>query len=147
MSHHIYIGSDHAGYALKEYLRSAFKEKNLIDCGVHNNESSNYAFVAHDVALKVRNDLKSFGILICGTGIGVSIAANRHSGIRAALCHNEDIAKTARLHNDANILVLGSRVVDEKTAYNCVKVFLETPFERGRHEERVFSIDYYGEES
>jgi ribose 5-phosphate isomerase B len=144
-THHIYIGSDHAGYALKQYLLDTLKEKNFIDCGVYSDQSSNYALIAHDVALKVKNDPKSVGIIICGTGIGVSIAANRHPGIRAALCHNADTAKTARLHNDANILALGARIVDEKTAFNCVKIFLDTPFEGGRHEERVSSIDYYGE--
>jgi ribose 5-phosphate isomerase B len=137
----IYIGSDHAGFALKEYLRTTFKEKNFIDCGVHEETSANYAPVAHDVATKVENDPGSRAILICGTGIGVSITANRHSGIRAALCHNNVTAELARRHNNANILALGARVLDEKTAYECVRVFLTTSFEGGRHTDRLRSID------
>lgn len=137
----IYIGSDHAGYALKEYLKDIFKEKNFIDCGVYSDTPSNYALVAHTVSSKMKSDPSSRGILICGTGIGISIAANRHFHIRAALCHNAITAKSSRLHNDANILAMGARIIDKEMAVTCVKFFLETPFEGGRHQERLKTIN------
>lgn len=89
----------------------------------------------------MKSDPSSRGILICGTGIGISIAANRHFHIRAALCHNAITAKSSRLHNDANILAMGARIIDKEMAVTCVKFFLETPFEGGRHQERLKTIN------
>jgi ribose 5-phosphate isomerase B len=111
------------------------------DCGVYDESPSNYADVGHDVALKVQANEGSGGILICGSGIGISMAANRHQGIRAALCHDTCTAKLARAHNDANIIALGSRVIDASRAKECVEIFLNTSFEGGRHTERVNHID------
>jgi len=143
MNNRIYIGADHAGHDLKKALLAYFEKKNrpLIDCGSYNDMPSNYADIGHEVALKIQADEGCRGILICGTGIGMSIAANRHHGIRAALCHNLFTAESSRAHNDANIIVLGSRVVDESLAKECIETFLKTPFDGGRHKERVQHID------
>jgi ribose 5-phosphate isomerase B len=139
----VYIGADHAGYALKQFLLDHFYENHIVveDCGAYDESPSNYADIGHNVALKVQADKGSGGILICGSGIGISIAANRHQDIRAALCHDTCTAKLARAHNDANIIVLGSRALDASLAKECVEVFLNTPFEGGRHIDRVNHID------
>lgn len=137
----IYVGCDHAGYSLKKELSPLFFNYQWIDCGVHNENPANYADIAHAVASKVQKDPESLGILICGTGIGVSIAANRHKGIRAALCHNKMTAHYARAHDDANILALGARVLTRDEACACVQEFLSTPFEGGRHIERIQHIE------
>jgi ribose 5-phosphate isomerase B len=139
----IYVGADHAGYVLKQSLLEYLQENQIAveDCGVYDQSPSNYADVGHAVALRVQADKGSGGILICGSGIGISIAANRHQGIRAALCHDTCTAKLARAHNDANIIALGSRLIDASLAEKCVSVFLNTPFEGGRHTNRVNHID------
>ncbi|MBO6056314.1 MAG: ribose 5-phosphate isomerase B [Alphaproteobacteria bacterium] len=132
----IFIASDHAGFELKEYLQTQF---NLLNLGTHNEESCDYPVFAKKLAIRLKNDDK--GILICGTGIGMSIAANRFKNIRAALCFNEEMAKLARQHNDANILVLGARIISPETAKTCVEKFLSTDFEGGRHQRRLELID------
>lgn len=132
----IFIASDHAGFELKEYLQTQF---NLLNLGTHNEESCDYPVFAKKLAIRLKNDDK--GILICGTGIGMSIAANRFKNIRAALCFNEEMAKLARQHNDANILVLGARIISPETAKTCVEKFLSTDFEGGRHRRRLELID------
>lgn len=137
----IVIGSDHAGVELKNEIGSMLKENNysVIDCGTENKESVDYPDIAEKVALKVV-EKKCLGVLICGTGIGISIAANKIPGIRAAVCHNSFTARLAREHNDANILAIGSRVTGAGLALEMVKTFLTTEFEGGRHLRRVEKI-------
>ena len=140
----IIIGSDHAGFDLKEkckkYLRDVLK-KEVEDIGVYNKRSSDYPDIGHKLAEAVADGRYKRGILICGTGIGMSIVANRYKGVRAALCHDLYTAKYSRLHNDANVLVIGGRVIGEDLALEMVKLFLDTPFEGGRHKRRVDKID------
>ena len=140
----IVIGSDHAGFSLKESCRT-FLEKSgahqVTDRGVFSAESSDYPKIAHNVAQSVAKGEFDRGILICGTGIGMSIVANRYKGVRAAACHHLFSAKMSRLHNDANVLTMGSRVVGEGLALEILDIFLETPFEGGRHGRRVEQID------
>lgn len=137
----IALGSDHAGFELKEKIKKEFKSKyKIIDLGTDSNVSVDYPDFGEKVARTILDKEADFGIIICGTGIGISIAANRHKGIRAAVCHNEETAKLAREHNNANILALGARIVDGVTALKCVKKFLETDFENGRHSNRVAKL-------
>ena len=137
------IGSDHAGYQLKAQLISWLEanRKDLIieNKGCNSEESCDYSDYAHAVAEEVQ--LGGVGILICGSANGVSIAANKHKGIRAALCWKKEIAELARQHNDANILSLPARYISLEEAKEMVNVFLDTPFEGGRHERRVNKID------
>lgn len=136
----ILIASDHAGFPLKKILieqltKSGFK---ITDLGCNSAEKSvDYPDYAEKLCKKLKNE---FGILICGSGIGISIAANRFKHIRAALCHNVKAAKLTRAHNDANVLCLGARMVSEKTALAITKNFLSTKFEGGRHETRVAKL-------
>ncbi len=136
------IGCDHAGYQLKQYI----KEKLLLnghdieDVGTNSEESVDYPDFAHLVAQKVENDTYPFGILICGSGNGISMAANKHKGIRCAICWNEEITKLAREHNNANIISLPARFISKEEAIKCVNLFLSTEFEGGRHERRVNKI-------
>ncbi len=137
----VYIGSDHGGFELKEILIKHLTAKgvSLQDKGCFSTESVDYPDIAQDLCKSVMND-KALGILICGTGIGISIAANKVEGIRCALSHNEYTAKMARLHNDANVLALGGRVIGSELAKSIVDIFLETNFESGRHLKRVEKI-------
>lgn len=140
----IILGSDHAGFGLKEECR-IYLESNpahrIVDAGVFSRESSDYPEIAHKVALSIAKGECQRGILICGSGVGMSIAANRHKGVRAALCHNLYLARMSRQHNDANILVMGGRVIGGGLALEMVEVFLETGFEGGRHLRRLDMID------
>ena len=131
----IFISSDHAGFKLKEYIKSFLKKKkyNFIDLGPNNDNRVDYPDYAHPVAKKVKINKNYRGILICGSGMGMNIAANRHKNIRAAQCYNVKSTKLSRLHNDANIITLGSKLLSKKNALNCVSVFLKTKFEGGRH--------------
>jgi ribose 5-phosphate isomerase B len=133
------LGSDHAGFSLKERIKKFLLEKGyeVIDLGTTSEESTHYPLFAKDVALAVQRGEAQRGILVCGTGIGMSITANKFKGVRAALCCNEYMARMSRLHNDANVLCLGDRVLGEDIALAIVDVWLETPFEGGRHEKRV----------
>ena len=140
----IIIGSDHAGYDLKETCKAHLAHSNgwsVKDVGVFSKESADYPRVAHMVAKAISAGEYSRGILICGSGIGMSIVANRYKGVRAALCHNGYLAKMARMHNDANILVMGERIIGVGVALEMVDIFLETPFEAGRHQLRLDQID------
>ena len=139
----IYFGADHAGYHLKEYLKTNMLNKgyDIKDCGTHSSESVDYPLYAIKVAENVLKETPSFGVLICGTGIGMSIAANRFKGIRAALCHSEYEVKLARQHNDANILCLGAKVLTNDFALKYLGIFLKENFEKGRHERRLNLID------
>ncbi len=133
------IGSDHAGYHLKEKIKEFLISKGyqVIDFGTDSEDSTHYPIFARDVALAVQRGEADRGILVCGTGIGMSITANKFKGIRAALCLNEYMARMSRLHNDANVLCLGDRVLGEELALSIVEVWLETPFEGGRHQKRI----------
>lgn len=138
------IGSDHAGFGLKEECRLLLendKEHNLTDAGVFDRQSSNYPDIAHKVSQAVISGEYDRGILICGSGVGMSITANRYKGIRAALCHNTYLARMCRMHNNANILVMGDRVIGVGLALEMLKVFIETEFEGGRHQTRLDMID------
>jgi ribose 5-phosphate isomerase B len=140
----IIIGSDHAGYDLKEECRLFLeKERGLqvLDVGVYDRQSSDYPDIAKKVAASVANGDCEKGVLICGSGIGMSIAANRHKGVRAALCHNVYLARLCRQHNNANILAMGGRVIGVGIALEMLTAFLETPFEGGRHARRLGLID------
>ncbi|ADL41906.1 sugar-phosphate isomerase, RpiB/LacA/LacB family [Caldicellulosiruptor obsidiansis OB47] len=136
------IGSDHAGFNLKEAVKKHLDKKGIEykDFGTYSEESCDYPDIAKDVALAVKNGQYDFGILICGTGIGISIAANKVRGIRAALCHDTFSAKAARAHNNANILAMGARVIGEGLACEIVDAFLSSAFEGGRHQRRVDKI-------
>ncbi|WP_239647838.1 ribose 5-phosphate isomerase B [Candidatus Jidaibacter acanthamoebae] len=135
----IYLGSDHAGFSLKEKIAEHLRDKiyKVIDLGTNSNQSVDYPDFAEKLSDNVAACEGGIGILICGSGIGMSIAANRHPKIRAALCHNASYVKLAREHNDANVLVLGARFLQEKDALEMVDVFLSTEFLQGRHKERV----------
>lgn len=135
----IAIASDHAGFELKSSIVKELKsEFEFIDLGCNSSEISvDYPDFANKVAEKIIDKKADFGILVCGSGVGISIAANRHKQIRAALCHNQKIAKLSRMHNDANVLCLGARIIKEKSAIGIVKAFLTTKFEGGRHIKRV----------
>jgi len=138
----IYIASDHAGFNLKKAIINKFKKKiNFKDLGSHNSEKSvNYPDYAHKVCLKVVKKKSNIGVLVCGSGMGMAMAANKHKKIRAALCYSIKNAKLSRLHNDANVITLGSRLTNKKTAFNCLNAFLSTKFEGGRHKKRVIKI-------
>ena len=135
----IIIGSDHAGFDLKEACRSFLEDQagyEVQDAGVYDRNSSDYPEIAHEVSNAVSTGGCERGILICGTGLGMSMAANRHKGVRAALCHNLYTARLSRAHNDANVLCMGGRVIGAGIAFEMVELFLATPFEGGRHERR-----------
>lgn len=134
----IYIASDHAGFELKEYLINSFKKNNIeiIDLGCNSaKDSVDYPDYANKLCEKITEN--NFGILICGTGVGISISANRHKKIRAALCYNKTIAKLARSHNDANVICLGARILKKKYALAICKTFFTQKFDGQRHVARV----------
>jgi ribose 5-phosphate isomerase B len=135
----IAIASDHAGFELKETLKAELVRKGLsvLDLGTDGPQSVDYPDFAAALAEAMRDGRADRGVLVCGTGIGISIAANRHRNLRAALCHDSVSARFARQHNDANVLVLGARLIGVEVAKDCLEVFLKTPFEGGRHQRRV----------
>lgn len=139
----IALGSDHGGYQLKENLKECLMELNVeyVDFGCENEKSVDYPDIGFKVAIEVKSGKYDRGILICGTGIGMSVVANKVRGIRAALCHNEFTARCAREHNDANILVLGGKVIGSGLAKEIVKVWLNTKFsQEERHINRLTKI-------
>ena len=138
----IFISSDHAGFKLKEAIKSYLSNKKLsfTDMGPYNDSRVDYPDFAHKVAKKVKLNKNNVGILVCGSGMGMNIVANKHKNIRAAQCFNLKSTKLSRLHNDANIITLGSRVLSKKNALNYVGVFLNTKFEGGRHSKRIRKI-------
>ena len=138
------IGCDHAGFKLKEKIISRYNNIKFIDCGTFSSESVDYPDFGQKVGLCVLDDNNkdcNKGIVICGSGIGISIAANKLNGIRAALCHTSEHARLSRLHNDANILALGARLTDEDEMFSIIDNFLNTEFEAGRHQERINKIE------
>lgn len=138
----IAIGSDHAGFDLKENIIKHLNAKGIEvkDFGPFNSDRADYPDYAHPVAKAITNKDAELGILICGSGNGINMTANKHQEIRSALCWQKDIAEMARLHNNANIIALPARYISEKTALDCVDIFIETEFEGGRHEGRVAKI-------
>jgi len=138
----IAIGADHAGFALKEQLRDALRQAGheVIDAGTNSADSTDYPDYAGVVAYKVTSGEAERGILVCSTGVGMSIAANKVDGIRAALAFSADVVRLTRAHNDANIMTLGARHTDAAAANEMVRIFLETPFDGGRHARRVGKI-------
>jgi ribose 5-phosphate isomerase B len=139
----IAIGSDHAGFLLKESLKGYLIEKGfeVKDFGTHSEERADYPDFGHAVANSINNKENELGVLICGSGIGISITANKHKDIRAALCWNKEIATLSRQHNDANIIVLPARFISDEDAKKCIDVFFSTNFEGGRHLDRVKKIN------
>lgn len=133
----IYIAADHAGFELKAHLISHFPELKIEDLGTFDSSRVDYPDYADRVAQKIVADPSAMGILVCGSGQGVAMRANRYSGIRAALCWNEEVAEVARAHNDANVLCLGARFISAPLAESILKKFLNTQFEGGRHQGRV----------
>jgi ribose 5-phosphate isomerase B len=133
------IAADHAGYALKEQIRPLLEARGLtvLDLGPNSAESVDYPVYADFLAAALADGRADRGVLICGTGLGISIAANRHPHVRAALCHEPLSARMAREHNDANVLALGGRMIGLSMAEACLDAFLSTPFGGGRHEKRV----------
>ena len=142
MNNTIEIGCDHAGVELKNIIVKYLTEKGwkVSDHGTYSSESVDYPDFAHKVANALKTNNLAKGILICGSGNGINITANKHKHIRAALCWNADIAKLARQHNDANVLTLPGRFINYDEALRCVDVFLSTEFEGGRHQKRVEKI-------
>ncbi len=138
----IFVSSDHAGFNLKESIKAFLKIKkyNFIDLGPKNNNKVDYPDYAHAVAKKVKKNKNYRGILVCGSGMGMNITANKHRNIRAVQCYNAKSTKLSRLHNDSNIITLGARLLSKKNALNCVSIFLKTKFEGGRHLKRIKKI-------
>ena len=138
----IAIASDHAGYGLKSTLveELAGMGHAVLDLGTQNRDSVDYPDFGEALANAILDGRADRGVLVCGTGIGISMAANRHPGIRAANCRDETSARLARLHNDANVLALGERLIGVAVAKECLKVFLETDYEGGRHAGRVAKL-------
>ena len=137
----IYIGSDHAGYVIKKQLLNMY---NLEDCGCFSTNSVDYPDIAkivcHKIITDIENNIDSIGILICGTGIGMSMAANKYDNIRCALVYNTECATLTRKHNNANVLALGARFTNFDTIKSIIDTFLNTPFENGRHLVRINKI-------
>lgn len=138
----IAIGADHAGFDYKEMLKAALLADGwqVEDKGTYSLDSVDYPDFAHPVATAVEQGVAAFGVLICGSGEGVCITANKHQGIRAALCWNNDVAQLSRQHNNANVICMPARFVSEELAQQMLQSFIETPFEGGRHENRVNKI-------
>ena len=138
----IFISSDHAGFRLKELIKKKFfKKYKFDDLGTNDSKISvSYPDYAHKLCKKVANNSKNIGILVCGSGMGMSMAANRHKKIRAALCYTTKNTKLSRLHNNSNVITLGSRLTKKNSALKLIDVFFKTKFEGGRHKKRVKKI-------
>lgn len=139
----IALGSDHAGHALKEKIKAHLQAKGyqIRDYGTNSTDSADYPDHAHPLAKAVASGQPNRGVVICGSGNGVAITANKHKGVRAALCWTPEIARLARQHNDANVLALPARFVQENEAMQILEAFLNTPFDGGRHQQRVKKIN------
>ena len=141
-SEKVILASDHAGFKLKEIIKKFLikKRKKVLDLGTKNNNSVDYPDYAHLLSKKMKKSENQFGILICGSGIGMSMAANKHKNIRAALCYDTKSTKLSRQHNNANVMTIGARLIKKNIALKCVSTFLETDFNRGRHLRRIKKI-------
>ena len=138
----ILIASDHAGFKLKEVIKTYLSKKKIkvLDLGPFKQIKVDYPDYAHKLSKKINLNNKLTGVLICGSGIGMEITANRYKNVRAALCYNQKTAKLSRLHNNANIITLGSRLTKKNIALKCINIFLNTKFEGGRHTRRIKKI-------
>ena len=138
----VFIASDHAGFSLKEAIKKfLIKKKNKVfDLGAKNSDSVDYPFYAHLLSKKIKNNKKQIGILVCGSGIGMYMAANRHKNVRAALCYDIKSTKLSRLHNNANVMTIGARLTNKNVALRCVNIFMKTNFIGGKHLRRVKKI-------
>ena len=137
----IFISSDHAGFNLKKSIIQKFSQKQkIIDLGPSSVKSVDYPDYAHKLSKKVSSNSRNLGILVCGSGTGMAISANKNKKIRAALCYSVKNTKLSRLHNNANIITLGARLINKNKAFNLIRVFLNTKFEGGRHLRRVKKI-------
>ena len=143
MAETIPIAADHAGFALKQRFVGELRRLGYepLDLGTHSEESTDYPAYAHDVARRIADGEAKRGILMCGTGLGMGYAANRHPGVRAAVVWSPEVARLAREHNDANVLILPARCLPEETSLAILHEWLDTPFEGGRHARRVAAID------
>ena len=137
----IAIASDHGGFGLKESLKQHYKELNLMDLGTYSADSADYPDYAAKMAKVILHGEADLGILICGTGVGISIAANRYHGIRAALLYSEEVARLAKQHNNANVLVFGGRTMSVDEVIKRIDTFLQTAYEGGRHQRRLDKLD------
>ena len=142
LSRKVILASDHAGFKLKEVIKKFLikKGKKVLDLGTKNTDAVDYPDYAHRLSKKISRGKNQFGILVCGSGIGMSMVANKHKNIRAALCYDTKSTKLSRLHNNANIMTLGSRLIKKNEALRCVNIFLKTNFDGGRHLRRVKKI-------
>ena len=138
----VILASDHAGFKLKEEIKKFLikKRKKVLDLGTKNTTSVDYPDYAHLLSKKMKKTKNQFGILICGTGTGMSMTANKHKNIRAALCFDVKSAKLSRQHNNANVMTIGARLIKKNIAFKCVSTFLKTDFEGGRHLRRTKKI-------
>ena len=138
----IILASDHAGFKLKEEVKNFLlkKRKKVLDLGTHNTDSVDYPDFAHNLSKKIKKEKYQFGILICGSGTGMNITANRHKNIRAALCYSIKSTKLSREHNNSNVMTLGARLTTKKMALKCVNIFIKTNFKAGRHLRRIKKI-------
>ena len=138
----VLLASDHAGFKLKDKIKRFLIKKGntVLDLGTKNTNSVDYPDYAHLLSKKMKNNKSQFGILICGSGIGMDMAANKHKNIRAALCYNIKSTKLSRQHNNANVMTIGARLIKEKAALICVSIFLKTEFVGGRHIKRIKKI-------
>ena len=141
-SKRVIIASDHAGFKLKVEIKKFLikKRKKVLDLGTKNISSVDYPDYAHLLSKKMKKTKNQFGILICGSGTGMSMAANKHKNIRAALCYDVKSAKLSRQHNNANVMTIGARLIKKNIAFKCVSTFLKTDFEGGRHLRRIKKI-------
>jgi len=141
-SNRVLLASDHAGFKLKEEIKRYLikKRKKVLDLGTKNTSSVDYPYYAHLLSKKMNKNKNQFGILVCGSGTGMSMAANKHKNIRAALCYNNKSTKLSRSHNNANVMTIGSRLIKKNVALKCVNTFLKTDFDGGRHTRRVKKI-------
>jgi ribose 5-phosphate isomerase B len=139
----ISIGSDHAGFQLKQEIINYLKALNFVinDRGCYSEDRVDYPDFGHTVAIDIIEHNADLGILICGSGNGINMAANKHAGIRSALCWNREIAQLAKAHNNANIIALPARFISKDVAISCVEDFIKTPFEGGRHQDRIVKIN------
>ena len=138
----VILASDHAGFKLKEEIKNFLikKRNKVLDLGTNNTESVDYPDFAHRLSNKMKKNNKQFGILVCGSGIGMDMTANKHKNIRAALCYNTKSAKLSRLHNNANVMTIGARFIKKNLALKCVNTFMTTNFQGGRHLRRIKKI-------
>ncbi len=138
----VILASDHAGFELKQFIKNFLlkKRKKVLDLGTYNNQPVDYPDMAHLLSKKIKNNNKQIGILVCGSGIGMDMTANKHKNIRAALCYNKKSTKLSREHNNANVMALGARLTKRKVALECIKIFMKTKFKGGRHLTRVKKI-------